>query len=428
MSMILRNLRGLWKNERLLLCIMVICVFSSSLLLQFAYGLYQNYHVIRSEAESNLKEMIGRIPQNVTLTRGEFASFVETLPREITDQIDLFLCQGDAGSIPEHIDLTDEQRQTLHEEFTAQSGYLKMIDDDGTEHIITFDENTKFSDVIGVELVFQFMYRDGSYYFSETVQDNLQKQGMIDAKRFFTKQQYAAGEHVAVLQVNEHSNQYAYLRPLINGDTITLWKQPYRIISKDTDFFPLIVPFTAVPDDLPLNSSFVLGFTRSITRTQYDTVIATANQTLSGKVTFESLAIPDSESRYLYSNIMLLSVLIAVLSAINFVMLYHYILQRRSRTLAIFRITGCTAGRAVRMYLGECLAVSVPVYLIGLCVYIPLMQRVLSKLFPYMAEAYSAKIYAAIFGMYLIIMLLMLSVMISVHVHHSLIGEARGTA
>ena len=427
MSMILKNLRGLWKNERLLFGIMVLCVFSSALLLQFSYGLYQNYHVIRSEAESDLKELRGDIAPDATLTRAEFAAFVEALPRKITDQVDSFFCHGDSGSIPEHIDLSDDKRQELHELFSGQGG-ISWTDDDGTQHEIIFDENTKLQDIIGIGLEFHFMYRDGQYYYSELVLDNLQKQGNIDARHFFTKQQYAEGDHVVIITDDERSRIGQYLNVLRNGDTLMLWKQPYKIIGAVTDFFPLNVPFTAVPDDLQLEGAVFLTFSRSITREQYDTVIETANQTMPGKVTFENLAIPDSESRYLYSNIMLLSVLIAVLSVINFVMLYHYILQRRSRTLAIFRITGCTAGRAVLMYLGECLAVSVPVYLIGLCVYIPLMQRVLSKLFPYMAEAYSAKIYAAIFGMYLIIMLLMLSVMISVHVHHSLIGEARGTA
>ena len=113
MNMILRNLRELWRNERMLLFIMIICVFSSSLLLQFSYGLYQNYHVIRSEAESDLKELRGDIAQDASLTRAEFAAFVEALPRGITDQVDSFFCHGDSGSIPEHIDLTEEQRQEL---------------------------------------------------------------------------------------------------------------------------------------------------------------------------------------------------------------------------------------------------------------------------------------------------------------------------
>ena len=427
MNMILRNLRGLWRNERMLLFIMIICVFSSSLLLQFSYGLYQNYHVIRSEAESDLKELRGDIAQNASLTRAEFAAFVEALPRGITDQVDSFFCHGDSGSIPEHIDLTEEQRQELHELLSGQ-GSKTWWDDDGTQHEIIFDENTKLQDIIGIGLEFHFIYRDGQYYYSDTVLDNLQTQGNADARHFFTKQQYAEGAHVVIITDDERTRIGKYLGVLKNGDTLMLWKQPYKIVGTVTDFFPLNVPFTAVPDDLQLEGAVFLTFSRSITREQYDTVIETANSTMSGKVTFEHLAIPDSESRYLYSNIMLLSVLIAVLSVINFVMLYHYILQRRSRTLAIFRTTGCTVNRAVFMYLGECLAVSVPVYFVGLCVYIPLMKHILSGLFPYMAEAYSTKIYAAIFGIYLITMLLMLTVMVNAYVRRGLIVKARGTA
>lgn len=62
---------------------------------------------------------------------------------------------------------------------------------------------------------------------------------------------------------------------------------------------------------------------------------------------------------------LVISVIISLLSVINFAMLYLFILKNRQRNLAVMRICGCTKVKAVLIYLTECLVLTLPVYFVG---------------------------------------------------------------
>jgi predicted lysophospholipase L1 biosynthesis ABC-type transport system permease subunit len=109
---------------------------------------------------------------------------------------------------------------------------------------------------------------------------------------------------------------------------------------------------------------------------------------------------------------MLISALLALLSALNFAMLYQYILQKRRKRLAVFRICGCTKWKAFRSYIGECMAISIPAYAVGTAVFGMLLENVFDQMFPYMKAAYSPAIYLSIFAIYAAIVLVVLSVLI----------------
>lgn len=478
MTHILRNLRGLWRNERLLLAIMVLCVFSSALLLQFAYGLYQNYHVQRTEADSELKTVImwagkpdgsnyasGEHPDGSPFTAGDLRHFVEALPDEITDHVDVFVAYGNPGKLSDHIEITEDVRKAFDETFGGMVIYTTM-GEDGREGIsyTTFDgtpteaeieadiaqfNETMRSTITDWSLItidspildygdawdFGFIYRNGQYLYPEIRREVQKMQGDILSGEVFTNAQFATGEHVVAVCDNWFVNSNPkdetlrkLLQPDGNPDTIYLWGEPYRIIARSTFHlfnFPT-PPFTVAPDSVEMCNLVLITFETNINRKTFEQLKTVAEETNPGLFSFEDMAFPDNESIYLYNNIMLISALIAVLSVLNFVMLYHFILQRRSRALAICRLTGCTAGRAMRMYLGECFSISIPVYLLGLAVFIPLMKRILSGIFPYMEDAYSIWVYAAIFGIYIGVMLLMLTVMVTRHVRQAIRVQMHG--
>lgn len=103
---------------------------------------------------------------------------------------------------------------------------------------------------------------------------------------------------------------------------------------------------------------------------------------------------------YYYKTIILISVIIAVLAAINMAILYRYILKIRLSQLAMLRICCCSKGRAIVSYLHECLIINAPLFALTHLVYHKLIMPRLSGLFPNMAGAYSFKLYAAVFGIY----------------------------
>ncbi len=129
-----------------------------------------------------------------------------------------------------------------------------------------------------------------------------------------------------------------------------------------------------------------------------------------------------------YRNMLAVSVLIAALTIINFAFLYGFILQKRARTLAIMRICGCTKFRARRICMGECCLICIPVFLIGMLTYIPLLHGVLGNLLEYIEQAYSFVVYALLFLIYAATLLIIMGVMLSRQIRPELAESRKGGA
>ena len=400
--MVIKNIRSLIKNETALFLVMALIVFSSALLLYFSYGLYQNFNVKLSEADTEYLELTLEVNKGRVFTKGELLSFIEALKTHTADNVEIFLVTADAGSISSHRKVSDE----IKDQIEAEYGNIIMTDDKGNE--ITFSADTDLTVWDGAVFYFRFRYSDGEFKYIELSESELSDGRMLTSGRLFTDEEYSTGAKVAIGRsgAGQTTSKYLY-----EGDKVWLWNEEYEIIGSAGSSFMPTPPITAVPDSLELDPYLTMYFHKSLTSSQYKDIRDTAESVVPGMFVFKDISFPDSESRYVYSNIILISVFIAIMSAVNFVMLYRCILVRRSKTLAIFRICGCSKARAVFNYICECVIISVPVFLIGLFVYIPVMKHWLSGVFPYMKAAYSLSIYTGIFLIYFAVMLLTLSLM-----------------
>lgn len=102
--------------------------------------------------------------------------------------------------------------------------------------------------------------------------------------------------------------------------------------------------------------------------------------------------IPESENYYLYNTIIIISILIAILAAVNFAVLYRYILSRRTKTLAVFRMRALNT--ALRMFLSECMFITVPLFALTTIIYDKFMLPKLGQHFEYIESAYSFNVSA----------------------------------
>ena len=446
MKQILRNLRGLWCAERLLFCIMTACIFSSALLLQFSYGLWQNYHVTLQESADDLKELVITVADGQTMPVGTMRDYIRALPEQVTANAVNIFVPVELGCPADHISRSDAEWEALRREYAPLVDHEDIPDSVWQENSRLIEQYGDAREGIGQEkrrelfdpyrvqdvqhmdlgeTALRFTYRNGDFAPSDLYQENLIKNGAVqEGDRFFTKEEYATGARVVYNTTNDDVMHYL----AIDENHISLWGESYEVIAKDGQDATPDPPVTAVPADAYTKSGSLFGwyFERNITKKDYDAMKSLADEMMPGVLLFPDLPFPDNDSMYLSRNIMLIAALIAVLSVLNFVMLYYFILQRRSRSLAIFRMTGCTAGRAVRMYLSECLLLGIPVYFAGLGVFLLLMKRVLSEIFPFMEAAFDLRVYASIFGIWIAAMLLLLTGMISRHVRHGILDEYYG--
>lgn len=441
MKMILRNLRGMWRTERLLLFIMVLCIFSSALLMQFSYGLYQNYHVVVQESTDDFKQLDLLIAEGQQMKVGVMRDYIRALPPEITADANIIYTVIDMGCPADHIQRTDAEWESLRQEYapfeideeTDQKiwAQLEGIEDDEerAKKLKELSELYRQKDIqhMHIETDIRFTYQNGDFAPCPIYEENVEKNRWFDASkgdRHFTKEEYASGAHVVYNEGNEDTFHYL----MLDEKHVSLWGEPYEIIIRNGMGAMPEPPVTAVPADAAVNSGsrFSFGFDHNLTKQGYDTMKSLSDEMMPGMLIFPDLPFPDNDAVYVSRNIMLIAALIAVLSVLNFVLLYQFLLQKRARTLSIFRITGCTASRAMRMYLGECFTLGIPFYFAGLGVFLLLMKHVFADIFPYMAGAFSLEVYAEIFAVWLISMLVLLIITVTLHVRKSILNTFYG--
>lgn len=377
MKHIFRNIRMFIRNEKMIFAVMVVCVFASAVILNFAYGLYCHFNTQKIETTADLKEIVIDIEDSSRLTQKEFRSYIESLSEETLQGMSVFI----AGTVPE-----------------ADPNQYNTLD-------------------------CQFEYSGGKYKVMEEYRKNIEMR--LHSGRMMTDEEENSGANVAVVHYDDFiGGRNEFTESLMKDeDTIIFLGKEYEIIGDEETTTIPSVPFLSVPEDFIFDDIIILGFDTVISKPAYEELKMQADMLIPEKLIFPELSLPDPDSITLYNNIILISLLIAVLSLLNFAMLYHFVLERRSRDLAIIRICGCTKRKALLIYLGECTALSVPVYITGTAVFILLLNRVFDGLFIYMKEAYSPAVYLIIFAGYILLMLLILGIMISRHISKTILQE-----
>lgn len=361
MRYIFKNIKSFLRDEKTIFFVMVLCILCSALILNFSYGLYQNYQTQKTADVVELNTIIPEIQEGQALTKADLEQYLGALSTDTLDQMMVIYTMSLLDGFPE------EDFGTMYARFTI---------------------------------------RNHKYQICEETRAAFEDNGRLTSGRYFTNEEEEIGANVAIVNWNDNT-----LALQSGADTIILFGKEYQVIGIYDGTVP-IVPFLSLPDDFVIGDGFGMIFYQNITRSQYEELVTTAEMVLPGMLAFDALRLPDVDQVNLYNNIIAISVVIALISAINFAMLYLYMIKKRLKDLTIFRLCGCTKSKVVKIYLGECIMISIPVYLIGTGVYAILMHNVLSEIFPYMENAYTLPVYAEIFLIYLISMLITLEIVI----------------
>lgn len=386
MRHILLNMKSFFKNDKLIFVIMLACVVSSAFVLNFSYGLYYNYDMKKNEEEAELKELYAMINEGMVLKKGDFKSYLESLDGSILDSMSVIWASG------------------------------------------PLDELEEFSDKGVGPLYMRFVIHNGEYGVSEVTREVYETQEILTSGRYISDMEEADGEYVALAYGYEDKWGEA-CESLRNGEGgITLFGRDYQVIGTYESFGGTpVVPFLTVPDDFEIT---MLGFNfeRTITRTVYDELEKTAAVKLPGVLSFPDIPLPDADSLAVYNNMIAAAFIISVLSLVNFAMLYHFVIMKRQKSLAIMRICGCRKSRAVLVYLGECLLLTAPAYIAGTALNMMLAKKVLGNVFEYIREAYTPQVCAMLAAVYFISFIIILSAMISVSVNRIIAESMAGSS
>lgn len=359
MKYIFRNIFTFARQETMIFVILLVCVFASGFVMNFSYGMYYNYNASLSDANEDLKTIAPYLNKNEKLTKGEFQQFIETLDEKTQEEIILIFASSDLTKIG----------------FDEHHGDFPM----------------------------RFDITGNKYCVSSYLKEGWEERGMITSGRFFSDKEEELGINSAMIP---------YDSELSVGDTVEFLGQAYTVIGKYKSYSNTpIVPFLTVPDDLEINSCMIT-FDSAPKRSIYENIKNTAMEIIPNKLIFPDLKLPDDDLVSLYKTMILISAFVAVLSVMNFAMLYLFIIRKRKNSLAVMRLCGIRKRQATAIYLGECLILSVPAFTMGMLIFSIMLKTLFSNMFVHMSEAFSPLIYFSIFIIYLIAMLIILGAII----------------
>ncbi len=399
-KLVYKNLVGQLKNQRMLFLLLVLNIVISCLVICFSYGLYQNYNMIVEEGEQK-----GTTDLNILVDSENFVA-----PDEKTDV--KFVADITFGRVKEFaLALDIDTRKNIDHISSRPVVSSPLTYECGSTAVANPDD----------------LYSDDKapFYFQTLALFGIEGDKFTEDGRyinFIPEEERGNGVKKIVLSENYFDPTYSFSEAtpfdvnwtfrvipkdtesvLINGESYNVYKAPHPDL--------VWIPVESVPDEarlmlgnydfgLTTRNPLSISFKEPMTRKQYEDIKSCVD-ILGGGAYVENITITDAKEIYYYKTIMLISVVIAVLAAINMAILYRYILEKRSSQLAIFRICGCSKMTAINTYLAECLVINVPLFALTELLYHKLIMPRLASLFPNMAGAYSFALYAVIFAIYI---------------------------
>lgn len=383
MKYIFKNLRSFAKEYTGIFAIVLICQLVSVLLMFFSFGVYQNF----------LNETNNAVNGNI-LDEGEYVGYK---------------CFQAKNELPPDTEVYPAQLSKFYEEVVDVLGGK-------VEGILTECEH---------DISLNMEYSDGKLVFPYEFESNTRKYFNWDYGRSFTDEEFLNGERVCLAPSGcceeyfdpdkntyydeETGKEVLYDYPYQAyklGDKwyVNIEGTEYECIAFFDAFDQYYIPQRNMPDSIKLIRLPSVELKYQLTAEENLKMQELYNQYFPDMIDeFYELTLIDNEKIYYYNTNMWISVLIAVVSSINLALIMNYIFTRRRKSLAIFRINGCNANKARRIYVAEIMLILNIVFAVCLFLWIFVLLPFLGEIFEYIEGAFSLKVYVLIYLCYIII-------------------------
>lgn len=346
MKYIYKNIKSFVQNNILFFCLFIICQITSFIVLLFSFGAFQNFKIIK----------------NQTIEQTSFEICFGNLIEQFRYDDGSICCTGDGsvdnGSVKKLLDLLDEK--TLEElELIVYFPYFN-------------NTNLKFAegyDHISVAFRLKYLKDEKTLapYGSSSVSSGVP----------LTYEEFMQGSNKITLPC-DYSQEYL-------GADVIIADKHYVVCGIETmdDFIGM--SYFNSPNDIDGIENISFYFNDLATKSAYYAYIPKIETVSSDKLPF-------------YNSIMAVSVLLALLSAVTLMLLYKYVLQKRSRTIAILRLNGCSKGKSRRICIAEIIIISLICAAIAYALYFGFLIHGLSHYLIYIKAVYGAKNIAVMFA------------------------------
>lgn len=257
-------------------------------------------------------------------------------------------------------------------------------------------------------------YYQGTFRHSKIIKDNMYiKQG-----RFMTDEEINKGEKIIVGEnIGNLGSEY-----LVGNDLykiVGISKKPYDNVEKTIE-----VSYLAYPDEAQI-SGIILNFKELPRQSDYLAFKSTLEGNFGDKVIVDEFAVRDVEQIMSFNSIILFSILIGTVMALDTGLLYGYIINRRRKQMAVFGLTGAKRIQLFVINETEIIIVSFATMLIGFAFFRVVFERMTKRMFEITTQVYKISIYTKLSLAYMICMIVITSLITFIYSDSNIMNMLR---
>lgn len=391
---ILKNIAVSMRKSSVIFALFIICCIVSVLVILFSHGVYQNYETMLT-FEDEYWNFVTNIPD---------ISFGKITDTSVDEEAHLTNYLGDGkstlGEFRQVLELMDDKTKSS---FTGFYVMYNMKDEYSFRSKGVVSDQEWMAPMLDSRL--EYDESEHQYGLYSSYLENVS----IAEGRYITQNEELTGANVICLPSDSDRN--------LIGQKINFLDKRYEVIGvhSEDDIYHYSVPFPTLPDDLTFSSVSLLT-DKVITTDTYRKIKEAFTSVYGDNVNFPEFKTADTTEQTFYASIMLISIVLSVLSAINLAILFRYIMLTRRKRLAVFRLSGCTRIKARFMYLGEAAGISVLIFIVCSIVYHYVIIPRLTFAFPKIQDVYGIKTYLYLFVIFIAVLLLAINIIFSLQV------------
>ncbi len=388
MIYLIKNLKSFAVNNTSMFALFLFCQITVVIVLLFSYGTIQNFELVKKE---NGK------PFSFEVTFGEDAEWhYDKEYREIYN-ISESLEPVDNKSVKEFLNAIDEK--TL-----SKISELFYFAEDVDAYIIEGNEvSNELIKEASVGFWLTYSKKDKQFHPYDVAFGNTPAIGKVISEEDFVK-----GRNQALLPEGYIESE--------TGKTVVINGIEYEITGIQLNDDSILIPYIGSPNDLDGIYSIHLDFSSAISDDDYESIKNAAVSVYGGKALLPDIETISSDLPF-YDSIIAVAFFLALIAAVTLMILYRYILEKRKRTIAIFRLNGCTKQKITAMLILEVVVITVICTAVSTALYFGCITEHLKGIFTYITQVYNAKNVARLLLIELVSVAVVNAVMIGVQLN-----------
>ena len=417
MKYLVINLRQLRKKEPIMLVLILMCSFTAAVILYFSLGMIMHYQENRRRGDINSYEMSVLYNELEQAQRSQNTDFQQKAENYLSTEKNLeYMTVGGLRSflknVPKALFMNCNQ-------MIVNSYY------DADDVSVEFYDNSGAMGTNNIYLVrFSFHYDEASGIISPSSKS---KDKLIYGD-YLNVEDQAYGNHNAVIGIGIYNDLFVKNRKkdkdmgynvtydnsydFSKHTEFTMFGETYHIVGI-TDGVEIDIPFNSLPDEVPLatfwSTCMIFLYDVPVTSQQEELLQQYLETNYPG-----TLSVKEMKHTYInasfYTMLIVVLVLVILIAVTNIAVIFRYILMKRKKQIAIFKLCGCRSCTA--MFVGEGLLLTVPAFVVGALFYHLLLRPLLREMFVFMGAAYTPFNLVSVFVLFAMLSLLALYISI----------------